>query len=223
MLTANEMLSKGKASKGKQRIELKKIENENARYASFTKRRTGLFTKACDLATLCGPDIAVLVLSPVGKCYSFGSPSVDEVVYRYMSGSPPSSAGTRSGPTNEVQKLNQELMELSKKLEASAAQQAVLQERLRVAAQAGECKWLENVERLGLEELRRLKESLGQLKSQADKRMNELLRGGGPSSSTTGSSRTALTVTPENMANPFEPITLYPDDSSGEGFGSAGF
>ena len=50
-------------------------------YISFTKRRNGLFNKAKTLCNLCdGTRIAIVVLSPRGKPYAYGYPSVDEVL-----------------------------------------------------------------------------------------------------------------------------------------------
>ncbi|URD88345.1 hypothetical protein MUK42_27991 [Musa troglodytarum] len=37
---------------------MKKIENMNARYISFSKRRNGVFVKASELSTLCSADLA---------------------------------------------------------------------------------------------------------------------------------------------------------------------
>nr|AIZ95438.1 MADS42 [Apostasia odorata] len=70
---------------GKQKIEIKKIENEDARLVSFSKRRSGLFNKASCLATLCGVDVAVVVFSPAGTPYSFGSPRVEMISIEFDS------------------------------------------------------------------------------------------------------------------------------------------
>lgn len=43
---------KKKSSMGRQKIEIKKIENEEARQVTFSKRRTGLFKKASELSIL---------------------------------------------------------------------------------------------------------------------------------------------------------------------------
>ncbi|XP_026412313.1 MADS-box transcription factor 51-like [Papaver somniferum] len=61
---------------GKRRIEMKKIEDRQKRNVTFTKRRHGLFKKAADLCRLTGADIALLVISPGGKPFTFSSSSI---------------------------------------------------------------------------------------------------------------------------------------------------
>lgn len=61
-----------------------KMENESNLQVTFSKRRSGLFKKASELNTLCGADIAVIVFSPGGKVYSFGHPSVELVLNRFL-------------------------------------------------------------------------------------------------------------------------------------------
>ncbi|KAK7853894.1 agamous-like mads-box protein agl61 [Quercus suber] len=59
-----------KKTKGKQKIEMKKIDKEVW---------TGINKKASELVTLCGAEVGVVVFSPVGKSFSFGHPSVESV------------------------------------------------------------------------------------------------------------------------------------------------
>ncbi|CAL9089489.1 unnamed protein product [Musa textilis] len=166
-----------KTSKGKQRIEMKKIENEEARYISFSKRRNGIFGKASELSTLCGADLAVLISSPAGRLHSFGSPCVDLVVDRFLSTGAVRSSGSvhehsRRGQT--VQDLNHRLMELARRLEDAKAKKAALEERLEAAARGLDC---ERIDNLGLDELDRLMESLSRLKARANARTAEILTG----------------------------------------------
>ncbi|KAF3967398.1 hypothetical protein CMV_008606 [Castanea mollissima] len=53
-------------------------------YCTFTKRRNGLCSKARELSTLCGAQVAAIVFSPKNKMYTFGEPSVDSVVNRFL-------------------------------------------------------------------------------------------------------------------------------------------
>ncbi|KAJ3672557.1 hypothetical protein LUZ60_007278 [Juncus effusus] len=69
---------------GRQKIEIKKIENEEARQVCLSKRRSGLFKKASELSTLCGAEIGIVVFSQAGKAFSFGHPSVDAVADRFL-------------------------------------------------------------------------------------------------------------------------------------------
>nr|XP_010941812.1 agamous-like MADS-box protein AGL61 [Elaeis guineensis] len=61
-----------------------KIEKKEALHICFTKRRQGIFKKAGELAVLCGAQITVITLSPGGKPFSFGQPSTDAVIARYL-------------------------------------------------------------------------------------------------------------------------------------------
>ncbi|XP_059663904.1 agamous-like MADS-box protein AGL62 [Cornus florida] len=71
-------------SKGRQKMEMKKIECKSNLHVSFSKRRTGLINKASELSVVCGAEVAVVVMSPAGKIYTFGSPSPDTVVNRFL-------------------------------------------------------------------------------------------------------------------------------------------
>nr|TKR90241.1 hypothetical protein D5086_0000236210 [Populus alba] len=73
-----------RTSKGRQKIEIKKVEKESNRYVTFSKRKNGLFKKATELSTLCGAETAVIVFSEHQKLFSCGQPDVDKVLDRYL-------------------------------------------------------------------------------------------------------------------------------------------
>jgi hypothetical protein len=73
-----------RTSKGRQKIEIKKVEKESNRYVTFSKRKNGLFKKATELSTLCGAETAVIVFSEHRKLFSCGQPDVDKVLDRYL-------------------------------------------------------------------------------------------------------------------------------------------
>ncbi|KAL5990917.1 hypothetical protein ACLOJK_011822 [Asimina triloba] len=75
-----------KQSKGRQKIEINRIEGQDARQVAFSKRRKGIFKKARELCILCGARIAVIAFSPAGKAFSFGHPSVSAVIRRFING-----------------------------------------------------------------------------------------------------------------------------------------
>ncbi|ESR34586.1 hypothetical protein CICLE_v10006958mg [Citrus x clementina] len=66
-------------TRGRQKIEIKKIENEDDRMITFSKRRSGIHKKASELVTLTGAEIGIVVFSPSGKPFSFGHPSLEAV------------------------------------------------------------------------------------------------------------------------------------------------
>ncbi|KAJ1699498.1 hypothetical protein LUZ63_008010 [Rhynchospora breviuscula] len=66
------------------RLQLKRIEDKTSRQVRFSKRRSGLFKKAFELATLCDAEVALLVFSPAGKLYEYSSSSsIEETYTRY--------------------------------------------------------------------------------------------------------------------------------------------
>ncbi|TYI77306.1 hypothetical protein E1A91_D06G135200v1 [Gossypium mustelinum] len=77
------MASSDKKTKGKQKIEIKIIENADDRLIAFSKRRTGIYEKISELSILCGGEILFIIFSPAGKPYSFGHPSVEYVAKRF--------------------------------------------------------------------------------------------------------------------------------------------
>ncbi|XP_022732749.1 agamous-like MADS-box protein AGL61 [Durio zibethinus] len=73
---------KTRSSRGRQRIEIKKLEDESKRQVTFSKRRRGLFNKAKELSTLCGVEVGILTLSKSGRVYT--NDNVDAVLDRYL-------------------------------------------------------------------------------------------------------------------------------------------
>lgn len=69
---------------GKNKIEIKEIQNPNSKQVCFSKRRMGIFKKASELAILCGAEIAIIVYSPAGKAFTFGCPDIDFVLDKYQ-------------------------------------------------------------------------------------------------------------------------------------------
>ncbi|XP_015167464.1 agamous-like MADS-box protein AGL62 [Solanum tuberosum] len=63
-------------------VKIKKASNLGV---TFSKRRVGLFKKASELCTLCGAKIVIVIFSLDGKnVFSFGDPSVDRLVERFL-------------------------------------------------------------------------------------------------------------------------------------------
>ncbi|CAM0910475.1 unnamed protein product [Alopecurus aequalis] len=77
---AHPPLANGKKTKGRQSIEIRRVENKASRQVTFSKRKTGVWKKAAEIAVLCGARVAVVVFSEAGKAYAFGSPSVEAVL-----------------------------------------------------------------------------------------------------------------------------------------------
>ncbi|KAK4837296.1 hypothetical protein QYF36_004297 [Acer negundo] len=75
-----------KKTRGRQKLEMKRVEHEAKREVTFSKRKKGLFSKASELCELCGADVALVLFSPHLKLFTFGHPDVNEILQRYLTG-----------------------------------------------------------------------------------------------------------------------------------------
>ncbi|XP_051113295.1 agamous-like MADS-box protein AGL61 [Andrographis paniculata] len=75
-------MDRRKRSRGRQKIAIQRISKSSDCFATFSKRRLGLFSKASELATLCGVDVGVVVYSPTGRPSSFFHPTMESVLTR---------------------------------------------------------------------------------------------------------------------------------------------
>jgi len=178
---------KKKTTQGRKKIAIEKIVSEEARHVCFSKRRIGLFTKATDLTTLCGAEVVVVVNSPAGNPYSFGSPGVYEVVDRFLSGNlVPSGSSSlhQAHRVNVTRELNLQCMEISRRMEISNTKKLMMEARLKALVQKNPfCKLSDEIEDLELTQLKQVEELLKGLKMRIEGRVSELMRGGGASSS----------------------------------------
>ncbi|XP_072971915.1 agamous-like MADS-box protein AGL29 [Typha angustifolia] len=172
------MVLRRKPSMGRQKIEIKRIQNEEARQVCFSKRRTGLFKKASELSILCGADIGVVVFSPAGKAFSFGHPSVDSIVDRFLSSefsNDHRNQGDVRRGAGTVRELNRQYMELHGMLEMEKKKRDAIEEGMK-RERAGKAFWWDaNVEGLGFEELEDYQRALLNLRNTVAKRADQLL------------------------------------------------
>lgn len=163
----------------------------------FSKRRNGVFTKATDLATLCGAQVAVVVNSPAHNPYSFGSPGVNEVVDRFLSGNlVPSSSSIlhQTHQANLIRELNLQCMELSRRMEMANARKAFLEARLKGLAEMNLiCKLVEEIEGLAVSQLKVVEASLKWVREKVEGRIRELVRGAAAGAAAAASSSSAST------------------------------
>ncbi|KAI3958808.1 hypothetical protein MKX01_023484 [Papaver californicum] len=172
-----------KPSMGRQKIEIKRIEKEDARQVTFSKRRGGLIKKAHELCTLCGAEIAIIVFSPAGKPFSFIHP--EAVIDRYLSGN---SLQDNMAPTPlvsarrdaKIRELNKEYTEALNKLEAEKKRGAALKKIKKASRKQF---WWDPIDDLGVHELEQLSGAIDELKHQVTERADELLLGSSSSMS----------------------------------------
>jgi MADS-box transcription factor, plant len=58
---------------GRGKIVIQRIENSTNRQVTFSKRRSGLFKKAKELAILCDAEVGLVVFSSTGRLYESAS------------------------------------------------------------------------------------------------------------------------------------------------------
>ncbi|KAJ1686382.1 hypothetical protein LUZ63_017772 [Rhynchospora breviuscula] len=182
-----------RVSMGRQKIEIKKIENEEARQVCFSKRRNGLFKKASELSTLCGAEICIVIFSPAGKAFSFGHPSVDSVADRFLSSSTKTnsaSAANHAGHNQNgmkigriaagsptIRELSRQCTELNGMLETERKRR----EKLEVAIVKKENEGgfnkaiVDGIDELNLSELEEYEKALLNLRGSVAERANQLL------------------------------------------------
>ncbi|KAI3959003.1 hypothetical protein MKX01_023679 [Papaver californicum] len=168
-----------KPSMGRQKIEIKRIEKEDARQVTFSKRRGGVFKKAHELTTLCGAEIAIIVFSPAGKPFSFTHPH--NVIDRYLSGSGNNSLQENMSPStppvtahreSKIRELNREYSEALNRLEAERKKGAALKKMMKENKKQF---WWDCIDDLGVHELEQLSAAIDDLKHKVADRADELL------------------------------------------------
>ncbi|KAM0857349.1 hypothetical protein ACQ4PT_048535 [Festuca glaucescens] len=166
---------------GRQKIEIRRIESEEARQVCFSKRRAGLFKKASELAILCGAEVAAVVFSPAGKAFSFGHPSVEAILERFAPTDAAAAAGGGGGgeDNRQLAELNRQHGELSAQLDAQKARKeraeaAMAKERSAASPVAA---WLEaDVRDMGEEELMAFAAALAEVQDAVAARANQVLQ-----------------------------------------------
>ena len=67
-------------TKGKQKIEMKKVQVYVDRMVRSSKRKSGIFKKMNEIVSVCNVETSFLVFSDSGKPYTFAYPSLKEAV-----------------------------------------------------------------------------------------------------------------------------------------------
>nr|XP_016494890.1 PREDICTED: agamous-like MADS-box protein AGL62 [Nicotiana tabacum] len=158
-----------KRTKGRQKVDMVKMQNESNLQVTFSKRRAGLFKKASELCTLCGAEIVLVVFSPGKKVYSFGHPCVDSVVDRFLTrNSPPNNGHNQlivAHRNASVRDLNIELTNIEGILQMEKNGGEALQARKRDTGHW----WKAPIEELNFFQLRQLKEAIECIKKKVER------------------------------------------------------
>lgn len=169
---------------GRRKIEMKVVKDTSCRQVTFSKRRTGLFKKANELATLCGAEVAVVVFSPGGKPFSFGQPNVESVADRFLkreskpnrdkaaiaAAVPSKNKKNNAAVAATAEKLNQQLNERVKQLQDEKKRGEALDKEIAAGEKAAPI----DIDDLGYEDLEKLKRSLEELREKVKERVGEI-------------------------------------------------
>ncbi|KAL7205283.1 hypothetical protein ACSBR2_018260 [Camellia fascicularis] len=164
-----------KLTKGRQKIEMKLIENEHARFNTFSKRKAGIFKKASELCTTCGVDIGIIFFSPTGKPFSFTHPSIESICNRFTDPNQIPNDITTSFVEAHCQEkkheLNQQLNGVLKQLEAAKKKEKLLDQMEKELQSKGG--WKAPIDELSIHELEQLKIQMQQLQKNVRAQLDE--------------------------------------------------
>ncbi|XP_059637517.1 agamous-like MADS-box protein AGL29 [Cornus florida] len=175
-----------KRTRGRQKIDMKKRENEEDRLITFSKRRAGLYKKASELCSLCDADIGVVIFSPTGKPFSFAHPSMESIANRFLNRNPqPNENASQLFEAHRrarVNELNEKLIDQTARADAEKERETVLEHSARAR---GNRDWFDAsiMDGLNKEEVDRLSARFLEVKMMCNNRGNELAAGMGASSS----------------------------------------
>ncbi|GJN34295.1 hypothetical protein PR202_gb22944 [Eleusine coracana subsp. coracana] len=172
-----------KPSKGRQRIEIRYIEDKAQRQVTFSKRRMGIFKKAGELSQLCGACVAVVVFSERGRPFAIGAPSVD-VVLRACDPLPGEEGAHRALYDDEeedaavcrglVEAALRQAKETEARVKAEKARMNAIGEKV-MQAKGGRLFWWDaDVEQLGEAELPEFARALQRLRDNVQRRADHL-------------------------------------------------
>lgn len=169
---------------GRRKIDIKKIENKNYLNTTFTKRRYGLFKKAEKYCNLSGANLAILAFSSYGRPYSFGKPSPDSVINRFLNEQ--NSSSQLHNPTNHhrgaddnhsrhEEKENAHLdLDLRLGLGVGGGLHGHCNDTIHQERREDGFWWEESMEKLELHGLKQFKAALQELKKNVGNRIEEM-------------------------------------------------
>ncbi|WCJ29254.1 Agamous-like MADS-box protein AGL61 [Euphorbia peplus] len=150
-------MARKKKTKGKQKIEIKRIVNEDDRIITFSKRRSGIYKMSSELVTLCGADIGILVFSPAGKPFSFGCPSLEAITNQFLGQNPHLNDNahplTEAHRKKRIHELTQQHNEMLSSLEAEIERGEWLKSMMKGKSKETSYWWDTPIHELNVEEL----------------------------------------------------------------------
>lgn len=158
---------------GRRKIEIKMVKDSSSRQVTFSKRRTGLFKKANELATLCAAQIAIVVFSPGGKPFSFGHPSVESMAGRFLNRDKNPKVAIHGNANSQeddgLEKLNKQLNDLLKQLQIQKKKGEMLEKAIKAKGLKPR-----PIDDLEVADLLKMKEALVGLRENLRQRVSEM-------------------------------------------------
>ena len=72
-------------AKSHRKVGMRRMNSEEDRLVSFSKRRSVIYKKASELSTLCCVQVGIAIFSPNGKPFSFGHPCIQTITTKILS------------------------------------------------------------------------------------------------------------------------------------------
>ncbi|KAJ9672895.1 hypothetical protein PVL29_026234 [Vitis rotundifolia] len=189
-----------KQTKGRQKIEMQRIPNEEDRLITFSKRRSGIYKKASELSTLCGAEVGVLVFSQAGKAFSFGQPSIETITNKVLYENPPPNDNTlnlvEAHRRFRLNELHQKYSELLSKMEVAKEREKILRKKVSNRSKGW---WEEPIGELSMHELEQMATKIQMLHKHVQHRANELR---------TRASSSSLPFSVVNQTPPTNPFSM---------------
>ncbi|KAF3338376.1 MADS-box protein SVP-like protein [Carex littledalei] len=103
----------------RERIQIKKIDNNTARQVTFSKRRRGLFKKAEELSILCDAEVALIIFSTTGKLFQYSSSCMNDIIEKHRTQSK-NLQKSSDQPSFDLNIENDKYVNLSKQVEEAS-------------------------------------------------------------------------------------------------------
>ncbi|KAL3850733.1 hypothetical protein ACJIZ3_012615 [Penstemon smallii] len=164
-----------KRTMGRQKIPIRKIEKEADCFATFSKRRLGLFKKASELCALCNIDMGIIVYSPTCKPFSFFHPTMEYVVNQCQNPNQQLDDSSRlryAYIRSKIVQLSQVLDNLNDQIEVETEREKLIADKNKTRCSKGW--WEGSTEGLNKEQVQQLTTWFQNLQLQANNRQDEL-------------------------------------------------
>ncbi|KAM7275503.1 hypothetical protein ACFE04_017369 [Oxalis oulophora] len=151
---------------GRRKVDMKLVEKLSSRQVTFSKRRSGVFKKANELAILCGIMVVVITFSIGGKPYTFGNPDVNTVIDRFISDYKEEDKEDQDyASANKIKKLKKDPKDWQEKLDEKIKGEKVLVKKFAK---------LQSFDDMNLKELVEMKQSFEKFKENINEKVKAM-------------------------------------------------